>query len=386
MTNKLALKFTRSIGEIGAQAWNELAGTDEPFTRYEFLAALEETGCTTAATGWQPSHVLLSEPGGDGRAVAILPLYRKTNSWGEYVFDWAWANAYERHGENYYPKFVSSIPFTPSTGRRLLVREGHEPSEIVATLKAAISDEAERGGLSSWHILFPGSEEQQYYSEAGLLSRVACQFQWTNRDYRDFDDFLSHLNSRKRKNIRKERKRLLDAGIHFRWVEGADIDADLWDKFYGFYQSTYLIRGMQGYLTPEFFRRVARDMPEQTLMVCAEKGDRVIAAALFFKSQETLYGRYWGSDRDYQFLHFETCYYQGQEYAIANGLRRFDSGAQGEHKIQRGFEPVLTHSSHWLAHPAFADAIAEFLREERQHIQRYREQAAGLLPYKEVDD
>ena len=379
----LAVSFVESITDIGADTWNALAGTDNPFTRYEFLWALEHTNCTTRKTGWRPHHVIvrrvtasLDEP------VAVMPLYLKSNSWGEYVFDWSWANAYEGHGLDYYPKFVTAVPFTPSYGRRLLLREGEAAEPIISRIKDAITEKADFIQASSWHVLFPAAEEHEWFTEAGLLSRIACQFHWFNRDYESFDAFLATLSSRKRKNLKKERSRVAEAGITFRRVEGADISDALWDEFYVFYQSTYMMRGMQGYLTRGFFKQLSGIMPEQLLMICAERDRMMIAAALFFKSGDTLYGRYWGSAQDYRFLHFETCFYQGQDYAIEHGLRRFDPGAQGEHKIQRGFEPIITYSNHWIANSDFSAAIADFLRQEQRHIRLYRQQAESLLPYR----
>jgi len=382
--NDLAVSFINSITEVGVDDWNALTGTDNPFMRYEFLLALEKSGCTTRASGRQPHHAIVKQvsPGLD-ETVAILPLYLKTNSWGEYVFDWSWANAYQSHGLDYYPKFVTSAPFTPSTGHRLFVKDEQDHGTVIYQLKSAIEEKADFLRASSWHVLFPDAEQHQWFSDAGLLPRTACQFHWFNRDYASFDDFLARLSSRKRKNLRKERTRVSEEGISFRHVEGADIDAALWQDFYAFYQSTYMVRGMQGYLSPEFFIEVGETMPEQMFMVCAEQNEKMIAAALFFKSGDTLFGRYWGSARDFQFLHFETCYYQGQEYAIANGFKRFDSGAQGEHKIQRGFEPLLTYSNHWIARPDFRDAIENFLREEDKHIERYRQEAQQLLPFRQ---
>jgi hypothetical protein len=385
--HELSVSFVESITEVGIDYWNALAGTDYPFMRYEFLCALETTGCTTRASGWRPHHAIVRQvsPGLD-EIVAILPLYLKTNSWGEYVFDWSWANAYQSHGLDYYPKFVTAAPFTPSTGQRLLLKEGQDAAAVIRLLQTAIEEKADFIRASSWHVLFPNDEQHDWFTDAGLLPRTACQFHWFNRNYASFDDFLAGLNSRKRKNLKKERAKVREEGISFRHVEGADIDETLWQGFYAFYQSTYLMRGMQGYLTPEFFIEMGQSMPEQMFMVCAEQEGRLIAAALFFKSGEALFGRYWGSAKDYQFLHFETCYYQGQEYAIANGFKRFDSGAQGEHKIQRGFEPLLTYSNHWIAHPDFRDAIGNFLIEEDQHIERYRSEAQKLLPFRQEQE
>lgn len=376
----LKLSFSDSIATIGATTWNGLAGTDNPFTRYEFLWGLEQTGCTTTATGWQPHHVLVQD---GSEPVAVMPLYLKTNSYGEYVFDWSWANAYQSHGYRYYPKFVTAVPFTPSVGGRYFIRPGVEPGPVLALIRERIMSEAERIQGSSWHVLFPTPAQHDALADTGLLRRRGCQFHWHNKDYRDFEHFLEGLNSRKRKNIRKERERVAASGVTFDIVEGADIASERWQRFYDFYQSTYMMRGMQGYLTREFFEYLSQAMPEQVVMNVARQEGKDIAAALFFKSSTTLFGRYWGSLRDYQFLHFETCYYQGQDYAIAQGLKRFDSGAQGEHKIQRGFEPIPTYSNHWIKDAGFAAAIENFLEEEAPHIDRYKEGAATLLPFRQ---
>ena len=376
----LKFSFSDSIATIGATTWNGLAGTDNPFTRYEFLWGLEQTGCTTTATGWQPHHVLVQD---GSEPVAVMPLYLKTNSYGEYVFDWSWANAYQSHGYRYYPKFVTAVPFTPSVGSRYFIRPGVEPGPVLALIRERIMSEAERIQGSSWHVLFPTPAQHDALADTGLLRRRGCQFHWHNKDYRDFEHFLEGLNSRKRKNIRKERERVAASGVTFDIVEGADIASERWQRFYDFYQSTYMMRGMQGYLTREFFEYLSQAMPEQVVMNVARQEGKDIAAALFFKSSTTLFGRYWGSLRDYQFLHFETCYYQGQDYAIAQGLKRFDSGAQGEHKIQRGFEPIPTYSNHWIKDAGFAAAIEKFLEEEAPHIDRYKEGAATLLPFRQ---
>ena len=379
----LELSFVDSITNIGATDWNALSGTENPFMRYEFLHALEVTGCTTKGTGWQPHHVTVHTiENGTRTLVAVMPLYLKTNSYGEYVFDWAWANAYQSHGFQYYPKFVTAVPFTPSVGSRLFIKPGYTLAAVSKLILDKIAEQAQRMQASSWHVLFPVKDQFDTFASHGLMSRTGCQFHWYNKDYRDFEHFLETLNSRKRKNIRRERSRISEAGVTFARVEGANIDAALWRRFYMYYQSTYQMRGMQGYLTLEFFEHLSRHMPEQLFMNVARADGNDIAAALFFKNQSTLYGRYWGSSQDYQFLHFETCYYQGQDYAIEHGLQGFDSGAQGEHKIQRGFEPILTYSNHWIKAAGFAQAIKHFLEAEQQHILQYQQQAGELLPFK----
>ena len=383
---KLRIDFVESIEEIGSEIWNGLAGIDNPFTRYEFLHSLESTGCTTDDSGWKPYHILVTENDVETqsgrRAIAAMPLYLKNNSWGEYVFDWSWAEAYTRHGMNYFPKFVTSIPFTPSVGTRMLIKEGIDKLAIARLIFEKVQLKAEALGASSWHILFPKEEEHKLLNSIGISPRVATQFHWYNNSYNSFSDFLASLNARKRKAIRKERKQIEDEGIIFRQTDGADISETQWSDFYLFYQTTYLARGMQGYLDIEFFRKIGETMPEQILLINAVKDNRDIAAALFFKSKDSLFGRYWGSRVEQQFLHFETCYYQGQEYAIENNLAVFDSGAQGEHKIQRGFEPIYTHSNHWIADQNFSRAIRNFLEEERGHIDQYKIQAESLLPFK----
>jgi uncharacterized protein len=383
--SELELVFVDSIAEIGDKDWNRLAGTDNPFMRYEFLYALEATACTTFETGWKPQHVCIrqkSESEDKGEAVAVMVLYLKTNSWGEYVFDWSWANAYQSHGFNYYPKFVTAAPFTPSVGQRLFISPALNRQKVVELIVEKVKEKAAVLGASSWHVLFPSEQEHEELTALGAQARIGTQFHWYNKDYSDFDDFLSTFSSRKRKSIRKERKHVMEQGISFRVTEGAEISEQQWTDFYLFYQSTYLMRGMQAYLERGFFAAVATSMPEQLLLINAVQEGQDIAAALFFKSEEKLFGRYWGSRRDHQFLHFETCYYQGQEYAIQNKLKSFDSGAQGEHKIQRGFEPIFTYSNHWIANKSFSDAIETFLIDERNHIQQYRAEAESLLPFK----
>lgn len=392
----LKLKFVESIEEIGREHWNALTGIDNPFTRYEFLHALETTGCTNTKTGWTPMHVavywqddkLNLEAQMDGSPVAVLPLYMKNNSWGEYVFDWSWANAYESHGISYYPKFLTAVPFTPSVGHRVFIGESmiSAKEELIGFIFRQIKDRAKELNVSSWHVLFPTEPEAEALVNEGMLRRSGTQFQWENRDYSSFEDFLTTLNSRKRKSIKKERKKVHAAGIEFRRTEGCEISGAQWEEFYVFYQSTYLVRGQQGYLSQSFFREIAQSMPDQLLLINASKEGQDIAAALFFKNSQALFGRYWGSAADYEFLHFETCYYQGQDYAIEHSIRLFDSGAQGEHKIQRGFEPIFTHSAHWLAHPSFSDAIGNFLKEEKPHIERYKASAETLLPFRNTEE
>lgn len=385
-SEEFSLQFVSSIEQIGLENWNRLAGTDNPFMRYEFLQALEETGCTSQSTGWQPHHVLVEHQSSPNNPAAVMPLFLKTNSWGEYVFDWSWANAFQSYGFDYYPKFVTAAPFTPSFGRRIFLSDSSDANSVLKQITEKVQEKAELIGASSWHVLFPEQTEHEKLESLGLKPRIATQFHWFNRGYQSFDDFLAHLNSRKRKSIRKERRQVAEQDVTFTRTEGKDITDQQWADFYLYYQTTYLARGMQGYLKRGFFKRIAQSMPEQMLMINAAKDGREIAAALFFKNQEKLFGRYWGCREEHQFLHFETCYYQGIDYAIEHGHQSFDSGAQGEHKIQRGFEPITTYSNHWIANEGFAQAIENFLMEEKPGILAYQRDAESLLPFKQSNE
>lgn len=381
------LRFLTSISEINAEDWDALAGKAYPFMRHGFFLALEKSSSTTAITGWQPFHVVIEKGTEENsKPVAIMPMFLKDNSRGEYVFDWSWADAYQRHGMDYYPKLVTAIPFTPCPGPRICIAPDQDADEIYRLLSVYIPQQAKKLNASSWHILFPEQHESDAFKALGIQDRIGCQYQWFNKGYCSFDDFLERFASRKRKNIRKERQKILDAGISFEKIAGPDITPLQWEKFYLFYQSTYFVRGRSPYLTDEFFIRAGEIMPENLLLILAKKEGEYIAGALSFVGEDTLYGRYWGCTEEYQFLHFETCYYQGIEYCIEKGLKRFDSGAQGEHKIQRGFEPVLTWSNHWIDNPDFDHAISRFLADEEKYIRRYQEEAFNYLPFKQNDD
>ncbi|MFV0276041.1 MAG: GNAT family N-acetyltransferase [Parahaliea sp.] len=378
----LQAAFIPSLAQVDAASWDAVAGSDYPFLRHHFLHGLETSGCTTGDSGWQPCHLLLR----DGDAlVALLPLYLKSHSWGEYVFDWAWADAWRRLGQDYYPKLVSAIPFTPATGPRLRCAEGYSQAQLWPTALAALRDFAGEEALSSWHLLFPEHTTSDALRELGCPQRLAVQFHWLNQGYGSFDDFLASFASRKRKNLRRERARVAEQGISLRRLQADEISPAHWARFHHFYQITYAKRsGHGGYLSKAFFTEVAAGMGEQVMMVVAEQGGEPVAAALYFRSRDTLYGRYWGCAREFDCLHFEACYYQGIDYCIEQGLQRFDPGAQGEHKIQRGFTPVYTYSNHWIADRRLAAAVEQFTREEAGHIARYREETAGLLPFRQA--
>lgn len=379
---ELTIHAARSIGEIPPEDWNRFAGNDTPFLRHDFLLALEETGGTTATTGWGPSHLMIYL---DGKLAGVIPAYLKTHSMGEYVFDWAWAEAYQRYGMNYYPKLLIAIPFTPCQGPRLLfseeLRGWMTPELIHQTLDAVTGDL----GAHSWHLLFPERRDQELLGKPDELHRFGCQFHWYNRGYRTFDDFLARLTSRKRKSIRKERRLVADQGITFRHFSGQDIPDHVVSAFYVFYQATYLKRGQRPYLNKEFFQQLRERQPEQLHIIMAARNEQLIAGALFLQGGDTLYGRYWGCLEEFDHLHFETCYYQGIELAIQQALTRFDAGAQGEHKLVRGFEPVITHSWHGILHPGFREAIARFTREEAEHVMAYAEDAREALPFRQVE-
>ncbi len=375
--------FIRSLTEVNAEQWNALTDNENPFLRHEFLLALERSGCTSADSGWQPCHAIVQGTGArKTELLAAMPLYLKDNSWGEYVFDFSWADAYQRAGYHYYPKLVTALPFTPSAGARLLVKDSAGRENLAITLGQAVKEQAAECGASSWHILFPTHAESQLWEAQGLIQRLGCQFHWRNHGYQSFADFLAALSSRKRKNIMKERESVCEQDIEFEWLEGTDIQAQHWQDFYHFYQSTYRVRGRQGYLNQEFFLEIGVTMPENLLLVMAKQQARYVAGALFFKGKNILYGRYWGSLAEFPFLHFETCFYQGIEYCIRHGIETFDAGAQGEHKIQRGFEPTFTYSNHWIANQSFAAAIKDFLGREQPHMMSYKLAAEKMLPFK----
>ncbi|MGI1679490.1 MAG: GNAT family N-acetyltransferase [Cellvibrionaceae bacterium] len=389
---KYNAQFIDSIEQVGKTHWNRLCGIDSPFLRYEFLFALEKSNCTTKTSGWQPHHLVIH--GRDNTTeqgiIAVMPLYIKTNSYGEYVFDWAWADAYQRYGFQYYPKLMTAIPFTPATGKRIgtLKQSSQIESELISFIVQAVKLEAENLQASSWHCLFPESSVCDLLQENGVSRRKGCQFHWLNKNYSSFDHFLETFNSRKRKNLKKERKKVIEQGVIIKKKLGKDVTEEEWFMFYQFYHLTYFKRsGRQGYLNEEFFKQIAQTMPEQIMMVIAYKEElnkesKMIAASLFFIGKDVLYGRYWGCLEEYDFLHFEACYYQGIEFAIENQLEKFDPGAQGEHKIQRGFTPVATWSNHWIARQDFSAAIDDFLKKEMTGVDHYIQDCKQYLPFK----
>lgn len=372
-----------AISDIPDALWQTLAATTYPFMQRGFLQALEESGSVSASAGWKPRHLLVKD---DTTLLAFLPMYEKSHSYGEYVFDWAWADAYQRHGFPYYPKLVTAIPFTPVAGPRWLLHPKADRKDIVERLMNKVAEISENERLSGWHVLFPDDCTANDLKEQPLIERNACQYRWHNPGYQTFDDFLAALSSRKRKNLRKERRDVAAQGFQFHRISGRDMTPERWEDFYRFYQSTYMVRGMQGYLSSSFFTMIQEAIPDSFFLVFAVLDQKPVAGAIFFTGDDTLYGRYWGCDADYMNLHFETCYYQGIDYCIENGMTLFDAGAQGEHKLKRGFYPIITKSFHKVMHPGFEEAIASFCHEEKGHVESYAREAAALLPYKNESD
>ncbi|GGY68691.1 GNAT family N-acetyltransferase [Pseudoduganella albidiflava] len=370
-----------SLSQAGEAAWNALLAQQDPgrapnpFLSYAFLHALHESGSASEKTGWQPQYLALWD--GDELAAA-MPLYVKSHSYGEYVFDWAWADAYHRNGVEYYPKLLSAIPFTPVTGSRLMART----EEARAALVALLSEQQEGSGVSSTHVLYPPQAQADTLRDAGFLLRSGVQFHWLNEHYADFDAFLASLEHKKRKNIRAERRKVREAGVTMRRVRGVDAtDAD-WRFFHRCYRNTYAEHHSSPYLNLDFFQRIGAAMPHNILLVIAERDGRPIASSLLIHTEDTLYGRYWGALEHVPCLHFETAYYQPLEFCIEQGIATFEGGAQGEHKMARGFLPTRTWSAHWLAHPAFADAVERFLERESGGIEAYMDELNERNPFK----
>ncbi len=377
----MEVKQINSMAQVDGAAWNLLTGEAYPFLRHEFLLALEQSGSVSEQTGWLPAHLLVMD---QDKLLAVMPLYHKLHSYGEYVFDHQWAQAYQQYGLAYYPKWVTAIPFTPCQGARIIIQpEGIDPLAVMQILLAFIKQRSEQLNISSWHCLFPEQQQAEQLHSLGLSIREGVQFHWFNQGYSDFNDFLNTLNASKRKMLKRERRRVSEQGIHLLRITGTEVSELQWQAFFQFYAMTYVKRGSQPYLNLAFFQQIAATMGEQLLLVLAIKDDKTIAAALSFVGSDTLYGRYWGCYDEYNSLHFEACYYQGLDYCIERGLKRFDSGAQGEHKISRGFVPITTYSAHWIKDARFAAAIEHFLDREQKAVQSYKQDAAAYLPFKQ---
>ena len=380
----MTVRVLRSIHEVSAADWNALELHGQPFLRHEFLAALENTGCACVATGWTPKHLLLLDQNRQLRGA--IPLYLKTHSFGEFVFDFSWAQSFDRHftqaGQHYYPKLVSAIPFTPATGARLLVAQDAEAASIRRELLNALQELCAELRLSSAHLLFCDTDDFKSLGVQGWLPRTSCQFHWFNRGYASMEDFLANFRADKRKKAKRERRRVLEEyGIRYRTLSGAELSNQQWQTVFSFSENTFHQHGHEHYLSAEFLQRVAQALPDQVMVKLAEHQGRPVASAIFFHSHDTLFGRYWGATGNYDSLHFETCYYQGIEFCIERGLQLFEPGTQGEHKVARGFEPTLACSGHYIRESRFRQALADHLQWERQAVNEYAAQVREHMPF-----
>src|SRR5579864_1860011 len=379
----ITLSVHNAISEVPPDAWDACAGDINPTVSHVFLNALEESGSTNRRTGWAPQHLTFA--GKDGRLVGAVPMYLKSHSYGEYIFDWGWADAYERSGGRYYPKLLCAVPFTPVPGPRLLVAPD-AAAETKSHLIAGMTELARRHKLSSLHVNFPQEEDFALFAEAGFLQRVGQQFHWTNQGYRDFDDYLSALNARKRKAVKKERREALAPGIEIEVLTGADLQPKHWDAFFEFYLATSDRKWGSAYLNRRFFALIGERMADKIVLVMARHSGEYVAGAFNILGTETIYGRNWGSYGDYKMLHFECCYYRAIEFAIDHGLKRVEAGAQGPHKLQRGYLPVPTFSAHYIPDPGFRRAVAAFLAREREMVEEKIEHLAEhYSPFRQTD-
>ena len=370
----LQTRILDSLASIDPAQWDALAG-DNPFLCHAFLHGLHETGCASEQRGWTPRFITLWD---GARLAGAMPLYLKAHSYGEYVFDWAWADAYQRHGLDYYPKLLCAVPFTPAAGPRLLA----PTAELRQHLLRTALELAKEVRASSFHLLFPPPEQASELESAGMMLRTGVQFHWQNPGYRDFSDFLSAMTHDKRKKIKQERRRVREAGIEFDWLDGRQATTAQWDFFTLCYNRTYRQHHSTPYLNRAFFQRLGQSLPDNVLLVIGSQNGEAVAAALNVHNGHTLWGRYWGATRFVGGLHFETCYYQSIEFCIVRGVRLFEGGAQGEHKLARGLLPVPTYSGHWLAHPRFGRAVDEFLDRETRGISAYLDELTEHSPFK----
>ena len=372
-----------SIHAFEPTAWDALNPSGYPGLLHGFLSALEDSKSVGEGTGWRPLYASVTE---NNELIGAMVCYLKSDSYGEYVFDWVWADAYHRHGLNYYPKCITAIPFTPASGPRILIRDSADQKEVTRLLIKTLKQEL-TGRVSSWHILFPDEESYQCLQTSdSWLERLGVQFHWFNQEFETFDDHLATFNSKRRKETRRERRRVAEQGIIFERLSGHDIDGDALDTLFQCYQMTYRIRGSLGYLTREFFEYAVERIPDAIRVAFAIHQGKRIAMSFCLRDQKTLYGRYWGALYDVDCLHFETCFHQWIEDAIEQGIERFDPGAQGEHKIARGFRPIKTRSLHWIENQEFGSAIEQFLIRERAHIEHYFQACDDHTPFKLSDE
>lgn len=376
---QVTVRVVDSVAAIAAADWDACAGPDNPFLAHAFLSALEVSGSCSPETGWLPQHLVATDEA--GTVLGVVPAYLKSHSQGEYVFDHGWAEAYIQAGGRYYPKLQIAVPFTPATGRRFLLKPGADP-KLLAQLAEASLALAEKRRASSVHITFPTETEWTELGEAGWLRRTGLQFHWTNEGYKTFDDFLEALSSRKRKTLRKERREVADSGIVVRALTGPEIEERHWRTFHRYYLDTVDRKWAHAYLNEAFFLRLGETMADRVVLVVGEAGGKMIAGALNLLGTDTLYGRNWGADGDYRFLHFEACYYRAIDFAIEHGLKRVEAGAQGPHKIQRGYLPTTTYSLHHIFDPRLAKPVADALKRERAHVAREIQRLMAFSPYR----
>ncbi len=372
-----------TLSGVEAAEWNVLA-RDNPFLSHEFLVALEHSHCIGGMTHWQPHYLVVRDQ--SDQLVGAMPLYIKSDSRGEFVFDWGWADAFERAGLDYYPKLVAAVPFTPATGPRILTAPSADRAAVASQLLTACFDSAKAINASSVHVLFPEDADRPYLESEHYLLRKSCQFHWHNHAYANFEEFLDTFTSSKRKKVRRERRRIAEAGISFEHLHGVDLSLSDWNAVFEFYSRTFMRRGRPPYLNRAFFDEVSQTLSDRLVVILARYESRPIAAAICFRSNTALYGRYWGSLADFHSLHFETCYYQGIEYCIENGLQLFEPGTQGEHKVSRGFSPIETYSYHKILNPDFHAAVGDFLERETMYVEDYMQEMNDHVPYKENEN
>ncbi|MEX1993567.1 MAG: GNAT family N-acetyltransferase [Steroidobacteraceae bacterium] len=375
----MTLRIARSLAEVDAAQWNALSPDGSPFLSHQFLHALERSGCATRETGWEPLHLLLHDA--TGQLTGAMPLYLKSHSWGEFVLDFAWAEAHHRAGLRYYPRLVSAVPFTPATGPRLLTRHAATRAALITGARDLMRER----GVSSLHVLFPGRPDREPLTAAGLMPRIDIQYHWHNEGYASFEDFLGGLTAEKRKKLRRERRRVVEAGIHCRTLRGRELDQPTLDAIYRLHTETFARYGNAPYLNREFFGLLAQDLPDAMVVELALRDDEPVACAVMLQGGNTLYGRYWGANTDVHSLHFELCFYRGIEYCIREGLQRFEPGTQGEHKLLRGFVPSPVWSMHDIADPRFAAAIGSWLARERGARRLWLREAVRHLPFRRAD-
>lgn len=386
MSGDVTIRIERSFANIAPERWAMLGGARRgadgynPFASHAFLSALEQSGSATAETGWLGHHLLLEDAAGD--LLGAVPCYLKSHSRGEYVFDQGWADAYERAGGRYYPKLQSAFPFTPATGPRLMVAEGRDPSEIRPLLAGGLRQVADELGVSSAHATFVPEGELPALTGSGYLHRTDQQFHFLNAGYADHEAFLETLASRKRKALRKERRAALENGIEIDWLTGGDLTEDIWDQFFTFYMDTGSRKWGKPYLTRTFYSLIGERMADDILLVMARRDGRYVAGAINFIGADALYGRHWGCIEDHPYLHFEVCYHQAIDFALSKGLKRVEAGAQGEHKLARGYQPVTTHSAHYISHPGLRRAVADYLEHERREVEQMAEILGEHTPFR----